>query len=213
MTSPSDVGPLGRRSSNAPPVAGTSGGGVTPRLLERYRREIAPRLMTQFQYTNRLQAPRLTKVVVNMGVGAATQDPKFLDTAAHELALITGQRPVITRAKKAISNFKIKTHQPIGCKVTLRGARMYEFLDRLLNVAMPRIRDFRGVAPTAFDQAGNYTVGLSEQVIFPEINPDTVRRVQGMDVTICTTAGSREPAYELLRQFGMPFAKPATRDT
>lgn len=181
---------------------------VPPRLLERYRRQIVPTLMQQFRYRNTLQAPRLTKVVVNMGVSAATQDPKFLDLAAAELAQITGQRPVITRAKKAISNFKIKKDQPIGCKVTLRGAMMYEFLDRLLNVAMPRIRDFRGVPTTSFDQGGNYTLGVAEQAIFPEINPDKIQRLQGMDITVCTTARSRDEAQALLAQFGMPFAKP-----
>ena len=181
---------------------------VPPRLMERYRREIVPRLLQAFRYTNPLQAPRLTKVVVNMGVGAATQDPKVLDVAVAELARITGQRPVITRAKRSISNFKIKRHQAIGCKVTLRGARMYEFLDRLLNVAMPRIRDFRGVSPSAFDGHGNYTLGLSEQAIFPEVDPDKVQRVQGMDVTLCTTAASVEEARALLTHLGMPFAKP-----
>lgn len=180
---------------------------VPPRLRERYRREIVPKLMQEFHYANALQAPRLTKVVVNMGVGVATQDPKFLDLAAAELALITGQRPLITRAKKAISNFKIKKDQAIGCKVTLRGARMYEFLDRLLNVAMPRIRDFRGVSPNAFDGSGNYTLGIAEQVIFSEIDPDKVQRVQGMDVTLCLTAVSKAEAFALLTHLGMPFQK------
>jgi len=175
--------------------------------MERYRRQIVPRLMKEFGYRNLLQAPKVTKVVVNMGVGAATQDPKFVDLAVAELARITGQRPLITRAKKAISNFKIKRHQAIGCKVTLRGARMYEFLDRLLNVAMPRIRDFRGASPSAFDGHGNYTLGLSEQVIFPEVDPDMVQRVQGMDVTVCTTAASTAAARALLTHLGMPFAK------
>ena len=179
----------------------------TPRLLERYRRDLVPQLVKDMGFQNTMEVPRLTKVVVNMGVGAATQDPKFLDLAANELAQITGQRPVITRAKKAISNFKIKKNQPIGCKVTLRGAMMYEFLDRLLNVAMPRIRDFRGVSNTAFDGQGNYTLGLSEQVIFPEVDPDKIQRVQGMDVTICTTARTKEQAQALLKHLGMPFAR------
>lgn len=181
---------------------------VPPRLLERYRRQIVPQLAKDFSYRNALQAPRVAKVVINMGVGAATQDPKFLDAAAAELALITGQRPVITRAKKAISNFKIKKHQAIGCKVTLRGARMYEFLDRLLNVAMPRIRDFRGLSMTAFDGQGNYTFGIAEQTIFPEVEPDKIQRVQGMDVTVCTTARSRDEAHALLKSLGVPFTKP-----
>ncbi|MBI4228038.1 MAG: 50S ribosomal protein L5 [Candidatus Omnitrophica bacterium] len=176
-------------------------------MLERYRREMVPALMKTFGRDNPYQVPRVTKVVVNMGVGAATQDPKFLDLAAAELAQITGQRPLITRSKKAISNFKIKQHQPIGCKVTLRGARMYEFLDRLLNVAMPRIRDFRGVSTTAFDRGGNYTFGLAEQVIFPEVDADKMQRVQGMDVTICTTARTTDEARALLAALGMPFAK------
>ena len=181
-----------------------------PRVLERYRKEIVPSLMKEFKYSNAFEVPRLTKIVVNMGVGAVTQDPKFLDLAAAELAMITGQRPVITRAKKAISNFKIKKDQAIGCKVTLRSAMMYEFLDRLLSVAMPRIRDFRGVPNAAFDRGGNYTFGISEQVIFPEINPDKIQRVQGMDVTICTTAKTTEEARALLKHLGMPFARPAS---
>lgn len=178
-----------------------------PRLLARYRSEMVPALMQRFQYKNPFQAPRVRKVVVNMGVGAATQDPKHLDAAVAELALITGQHPIVTRAKKSISNFKIKRGQAIGCKVTLRGPRMYEFLDRLLCVAMPRIRDFRGVSPTAFDAQGNYTMGISEQVIFPEIDPDKVSRAQGMDVTICMTAKSRDEAHALLQHLGMPFQR------
>lgn len=182
---------------------------MVPRLLERYRREILPALMQEFRRANPYQVPRATKVVVNMGVGAATQDPKFLDLAAAELAQITGQRPLITRSKKAISNFKVKQGQAIGCKVTLRGARMYEFLDRLLNVAMPRIRDFRGVSPTAFDRGGNYTFGIPEQGIFPEVDADKVQRAQGMDITICTTARTVDEARALLTAFGLPFAKPS----
>ena len=189
-------------------VASTAAPAARPRLQERYRREIVPALTKQFGYTNAFQAPRVTKVVLNMGVGAVTQDPKFLDLAAQELGLITGQRPLMTRAKKAISNFKIRKDQAIGCKVTLRGALMYEFLDRLLNIAMPRIRDFRGVSPKSFDGQGNYTFGLAEQVIFPEINPDKIQRVQGMDVTICTTARTTDEARTLLTALGMPFAKP-----
>jgi len=180
---------------------------VAPRLQVRYRQEIVPKLMQDFKYTNAMQAPRVTKVVVNMGVGAATQDPKFLDLAVAELGKITGQRPLITKSKKAISNFKIRQGQAIGCKVTLHGARMYEFLDRLLNVAMPRIRDFRGVSPTAFDQQGNYTLGISEQVIFAEIDADKIQRVQGMDITVCTTARTVDEARALLTYLGMPFQK------
>ena len=182
-----------------------------PRLLDRYRSTIAPELTKQFGYKNALQAPRVTKVVVNMGVGAATDDAKHLDQALEELAQITGQRPMVTRAKKAVSNFKVKKDQAIGCKVTLRRKMMYEFLDRLLNVAMPRIRDFRGVRLGAFDQGGNYSLGISEQVIFSEIDPDKVSRVQGMDVTICTTAKSKEESLALLKALGMPFQEAKTR--
>jgi large subunit ribosomal protein L5 len=176
-----------------------------PRLLERYRQEVAPSLMKRFGYKNRFQVPRVLKVVVNMGVGQGAADVKVIEQAAKELALITGQRPLTTRAKKAISNFKIKEGQPIGLKVTLRRARMYEFMDRLFNVAMPRIRDFRGVDPRGFDQGGNYAFGLTEQLIFPEIEYDKVTRVQGMDVVFCTTARKREEAVELLKQLGLPF--------
>ncbi|MBI3333185.1 MAG: 50S ribosomal protein L5 [Candidatus Omnitrophica bacterium] len=176
-----------------------------PRLLERYRKSVVPALKERFRYGNRFQTPHLVKVVINMGVGQGAQDVKVVEQAAHEMGLITGQRPVITRAKKAISNFKIKEGQPVGVKVTLRRARMYEFLDRLFNVAMPRIRDFRGVDPDGFDQGGNYAFGLTEQAIFPEIEYDKITRVQGMDVVICTTAKSREEGMELLRLMGMPF--------
>ena len=176
-----------------------------PRLQDRYRRQVVDALMKRFGYKNRLQVPRLVKVVINMGVGQGAQDVKIVEQAALELGLITGQRPVITRAKKAISNFKIKEGQPVGTKVTLRKARMYEFLDRLFNVAMPRIRDFRGVSTTGFDGSGNYALGLTEQLIFPEIDFDKVTRVQGMDVIVRTTARSRDEAYELLKLLGMPF--------
>jgi large subunit ribosomal protein L5 len=159
----------------------------------------------KFGYRNIYQVPRLTKVVLNMGVGQGAQDVKVVEQAAAELALITGQRPVLTLAKKAISNFKIRKGQPVGAKVTLRRAMMYEFLDRLFNVAMPRIRDFRGVDMDGFDGGGNYAFGLSEQLIFPEIDYDKVTRVQGMDVIICTTANKRDEAFELLRWMGMPF--------
>lgn len=190
------------------PAARPAAAHGVPRLLERYRRQILPALMQEFRHANPYDVPRVTKVVINMGVGAAAQDPKFLDLAIAQLTQIAGQRPVTTRAKKAISNFKIRKDQAIGCKVTLRGARMYEFLDRLLNVAMPRIRDFRGVSPTAFDRGGNYTFGIAEQAIFPEVDPDTVQRAQGMDITLCTTAKTVGQARALLTSFGLPFAKP-----
>ncbi len=178
---------------------------AVPRLLEKYRKEIAPSLMKQFGYKNIFQVPHFTKIVLNMGVGQGAQDVKVIEQAALEMGLITGQKPVITRAKLAISNFKIKEGQPIGVKVTLRRAHMYEFFDRLTSVAMPRIRDFRGVDPKGFDQGGNFAFGLTEQLIFPEIEFDKVNRVQGMDVIICTTAKNRDEAYELLKLMGLPF--------
>lgn len=177
-----------------------------PRLLEQYRKTIALELAKKFGYKNAMQSPRLEKIVLNMGVGAASQDVKLVEKAAEEMALIAGQKPVITRAKKAISNFKLREGQPIGVKVTLRRYRMYEFLDRLVSVAMPRIRDFRGLdARKGFDAGGNFSFGLNEQLIFPEIEYDKVSRTQGMDVTICTTAKSRDEAMQLLKLLGMPF--------
>ncbi|KPK39727.1 MAG: 50S ribosomal protein L5 [Omnitrophica WOR_2 bacterium SM23_29] len=178
-----------------------------PRLLEKYRKQVVPQMMERFNYKNRFQLPQLIKIVINMGVGQGAQDIKVLEAAANDLATITGQKPIITRAKKAIANFKIKKGSPIGCKVTLRGAMMYEFFDRLINVALPRIRDFRGISPDAFDQSGNYALGIFEQAIFPEIEYDKVQRVQGMDIIIVTNAKSAEEARELLRFMGMPFRK------
>lgn len=180
---------------------------MVPRLLEFYRKEIVPAMMQKFSLKNSMAVPHLDKIVINMGVGEALQDIKILDKAAEELSVITGQRPIIRCAKKAISNFKIKQGQAIGCKVTLRRAIMYEFMDKLINVAMPRIRDFRGVPNVSFDQAGNYTIGLSDQVIFPEIDYDKITRPQGMDITfVIKNAKSKEEAKELLRLFGMPFS-------
>ena len=178
---------------------------MTPRLLEKYRKEIIPAMQQKFSYRTSMQAPVINKIVVNMGVGEAIADIKMLDKAQEELALITGQRPILRRAKQAIANFKIREDLPIGCKVTLRRKMMYEFLDRLLNVALPRIRDFRGLSPESFDKHGNYSLGLKEQDVFPEIEIDKVQRVQGMDITIVTNAKSNEEAYELLKLFGMPF--------
>ena len=180
---------------------------MIPRLLQKYKEEIVPELTKKFGYKNSLQAPRLKKIVMNMGVGAASQDIKILEQAMADLSLITGQRPALTRARKSIANFKIRKGIPVGCKVTLRGARMYEFLDRLVNVALPRVRDFRGVSSNSFDKAGNYSLGLKEQTIFPEINIDKVTKAHGMDVIMNITSGSKEESYELLRLFGMPFAK------
>lgn len=170
-----------------------------------YEETLVPAYLEEGQYVNRLQVPRLKKVVVNIGVGEAVQNVKLLDTAAEELATITGQRPVITRAKKSIAGFKIRQGMPIGCKVTLRGKRMYEFVERLLHAVLPRLRDFRGVSIKAFDGRGNYTLGLKEQLIFPEIKYDSVQVVHGMDVTIVTTATDNATAKELLRRLGMPF--------
>jgi large subunit ribosomal protein L5 len=180
---------------------------MTPRLLEKYRNEIIPVMMRDFNLKNKLAAPRLEKIVVNMGVGEATTDIKLLDKSMEELAAITGQKPIIRRAKKAISNFKIRQGQPIGCKVTLRRNIMYEFADRLLNVALPRIRDFRGVSGNSFDKAGNYTLGINEQVIFPEIEYDRISRTQGMNITfVIKNSKTREQALELLKLLGMPFS-------
>ncbi|HOB34589.1 MAG: 50S ribosomal protein L5 [Firmicutes bacterium] len=177
------------------------------RLKEIYQREIAPALMKKFNYSSVMQVPKIEKIVVNMGVGDAKENPKFLENAVEELSLITGQKPVITRAKKAIAGFKIRAGMPIGAMVTLRGERMYHFLDRLLNIALPRVRDFRGVSPKAFDGRGNYTLGLREQLIFPEINYDKVEKVRGMDVVIVTTANTDEEGRALLEGFGFPFRK------
>ena len=178
-----------------------------PRLKERYAKEIIPEMMKRFSYKNRLQVPQLKKIVINVGLGEATQDVKFLDAARQELAMITGQKPIATKARKAIANFKIRKNLAIGCKVTLRRTMMYEFLDRLISVAIPRIRDFRGLPSHSFDQGGCYSFGLTEQVIFPEIELDKIVKTHGMDITIVTNAKTRDEASELLRLFGMPFAK------
>ena len=179
---------------------------MVPRLQEKYAKEIIPQMMQTFNLKNKLAVPRIEKVVVNMGVGEALQDVKILERAIDELGAITGQKPIMRRAKKAIANFKIKQNSPIGCKVTLRKRMMYEFLDRLLNIALPRIRDFRGVSADSFDRGGNYTLGLNEQSIFPEIEYDKISRSQGMDITlVIKNVKSKEQAKELLRLFGMPF--------
>lgn len=180
---------------------------MVPRLLERYRKEIVPEIKSIMSYKSSMQVPRIDKIVINMGVGEGSRDIKVLEKSMDELALITGQRPVICRAKKAISNFKIRRGLPVGCKVTLRKIVMYEFLDRLVNVALPRIRDFKGFSNNSFDQKGNYSLGLTEQTIFPEIEMDKVSRVQGMDITIVTTGKNKKETQELLRLFGFPFKK------
>jgi large subunit ribosomal protein L5 len=176
-----------------------------PRLRVRYTKEIVPALMKHFNYTNIMAVPKLEKIVINMGLGEAIANAKILDVAVDELGRISGQRPVITRAKKSIANFKLRQNMPIGTAVTLRGERMFEFLDRLTNVVLPRVRDFRGVSTKSFDGRGNYTLGLRDQLIFPEISYEKVDKIRGMNVTIVTTARSDDEARELLRQFGMPF--------
>src|SRR3990167_8668175 len=178
---------------------------TTATLQQVYHKEIIPQLAKKFGYKNPLQAPKLKKIVVNMGVGKGAEDIKIAETAQQELTMITGQKAVITRAKKAVSNFKIRENSPIGCKVTLRKKVMYEFLERLVRVALPRIRDFRGISPRGFDGAGNYTFGIQEQNIFPEIETDRVTRVQGMDITFVIDSRSKAESYELLALFGMPF--------
>ncbi len=175
------------------------------RLRERYRNEVIPALMKRFGYKNPMAVPRLSKVVVNIGQGEASQNIKLLDVSAQELALITGQKPIITRAKKSIANFKIRRGMPIGCCVTLRGERMYEFVDRLCTVVLPRVRDFKGLAPNAFDGRGNYTVGLRDQLVFPEIDYTRVDKIKGMNVTLTTTARNDEEGRELLKLLGVPL--------
>jgi len=176
-----------------------------PRMKQRYDDMIVKAMTEKFGYTNRLQVPRLDKITLNMGVGEASQDKKKVQTAAEEMALIAGQKPVITKAKKSIAQFKLREGMPIGCKVTLRRERMYEFVDRLVTIAMPRIRDFRGLNPKSFDGRGNYAMGLKEQIIFPEISYDQIDQVRGMDVIVTTTANTDEEAKELLRLFGFPY--------
>ncbi len=177
------------------------------RLKETYQNEIVPAMIKKFEYKNVMQVPKLEKVVVNMGVGEAKENAKLLEAAMKDLETITGQKAIVTKAKKSIANFKIREGMAIGCKVTLRGEKMYEFVDRLINLALPRVRDFRGVNPNAFDGRGNYALGIKEQLIFPEIEYDKVDKVRGMDVIFVTTAKTDEEARELLTQFNMPFAK------
>ncbi|MFZ4621034.1 MAG: 50S ribosomal protein L5 [Bacteroidota bacterium] len=181
--------------------------GVYPRLAEKYKKEIIPAMMKQFKYKNVMQVPKLEKISVNIGVGQATQDAKLLDVAVGELETITGQKAAITKAKKAISNFKLRQNLPIGARVTLRSAMMYEFMDRLISLAMPQIRDFRGISDRSFDGRGNYTLGIKEQIIFPEIDADRVTKISGMDITFVTTANTDMEAMELLKLFGVPFVK------
>ncbi len=177
------------------------------RLIKKYKSEVVPALVKKYGYTSIMQAPKLEKIVINIGVGDATQNAKALEDSVAELATITGQHPVTTKAKKSIATFKVRQGQGIGCKVTLRGLRMYEFFDKLVSIALPRVRDFRGVSKNAFDGHGNYTLGVKEQLIFPEIDYDKVSKIRGMDIVIVTTAGSDEEAYSFLQLMGMPFRK------
>ena len=177
------------------------------RLKEKYLKEVIPALMSKFNYKSIMQVPKIEKIVINMGVGDAVQNPKALDSAVEELTLIAGQKPVVTRAKKSIAGFRLRAGMPIGAKVTLRGERMYDFLDKLISVSLPRVRDFRGVSKKSFDGRGNYTLGIKEQLIFPEIDYDKVNKVRGMDIVIVTTAETDEEARELLALLGMPFQK------
>ncbi len=178
-----------------------------PRLKDKYQKQVVPALMQQFNYTSVMQAPRLEKICINQGVGGATGDKKLVDNAANELTTITGQKAVSTKARTSVSNFKLREGMPIGVRVTLRGERMYEFLDRLISISLPRVRDFRGVNDKSFDGRGNYTIGITEQIVFPEIDIDKVSKIMGMDITFVTTAKTDAEAYALLKEMGMPFKK------
>ena len=196
--------PAKKKTATEPTVAPK---GYENRLLKKYKTEIVPELMKEFGYSSIMMAPKIEKIVINMGVGEATQNSKVLDDAVNDLTIISGQKPVITKAKKSIATFKLREGQSIGCKVTLRGVRMYEFLDKLVSIALPRVRDFRGISRNAFDGHGNYTLGVREQLIFPEIDYDKVAKVRGMDIVIVTTARSDKEAAALLEKMGMPFKK------
>lgn len=180
---------------------------MSSRLQEKYKNEVVPALMEKFKYANIMQAPGLEKIVINMGVGEAKDNPKALESAVSDLTIITGQKPVLTRAKKSVANFKIRENMPIGCKVTLRRQYMYEFADKLINVALPRVRDFSGISDKSFDGRGNYSLGIKEQLIFPEIEYDKIDKVRGMDIIFVTTANTDEEARELLKDLGMPFTQ------
>ena len=186
---------------------------MTPRLVERYEQEIVPALAEKLGRTNRLSLPRLKKIVVNMGVGSAIGEKKHMEEAVDAMKLLSGQKPIVTIARKSIAGFRLREGMPIGCKVTLRGQRMYEFLDRLISLALPRVRDFRGLSPKAFDGHGNYSIGLTEQLVFPELNPDKYTHTQGMNVTLVTSTESDDEARELLRRLGMPLQTDSTEET
>ncbi len=197
-----------RDSGRAPVVATVDA--VFPRMIDKYRQQVVPNMMKRFSYANIMQVPRLTKIAINRGVGDAVGDQKLLQLAVAELELISGQKPAVSKAKNSISNFKLREGMPIGARVTLRGSRMYEFLDRFISIAAPRIRDFRGFPDKSFDGRGNYTIGIKEQIIFPEIDVDRVGRIDGMDITFVTTAQTDEEAYALLKELGFPFRKRET---
>ena len=180
---------------------------MTTRLKEKYSTEVVPALMEKFQYSNVMEAPKLEKIVLNMGLGEARENPKIMESAVEELGLISGQKPVVTKAKKSVANFKLREEMPVGAKVTLRGKKMYEFFDKLMNISLPRVRDFRGVSKTSFDGRGNYAMGIKEQLIFPEIDYDKIDSIKGMDIIVVTTANSDEEASEFLTLMGMPFKK------
>ena len=199
-------GPAAQAADKAPRSSGKEER-VTPRLLTAYRKDVVPALMKRFNYKSVMQVPRFEKIAINIGVGAATQDAKLVDAAARDLEAIVGQKVVITKAKKAISNFKLREGMPIGCRVTLRRARMWEFYDRFVSVVIPRMRDFRGLNDKSFDGRGNYTLGLKEHVVFPEIDVDKISKIFGMDITLVTTAKTDQEAYELLKAMGFPFVK------
>jgi len=204
---PAKPGKQGKEGGKAAAHESVIEAGPPPRLKKVYETEVVPALVKRFSYSNVMQAPRLRKIVVNMGVGDALANIKMLDAAVAEMTSITGQKPSVRRAKKSIANFKLRVGQPIGCMVTLRGARMWEFFDRLINIAIPRIRDFRGLPSRSFDGRGNYTMGITEQIIFPEINYDKVEKVRGMDITMVTSARTDEEGMELLKLLNVPFRK------
>jgi large subunit ribosomal protein L5 len=178
---------------------------MTPRLKEHYDKEILPQLMKEFNYSNPMKVPRLKKITINMGLGEGSKDAKVIESAVRDMTAISGQKPVVTRAKKSIASFKLRAGMPVGCMVTIRGGRMFEFLDRFVNFSMPRIRDFKGVSDRSFDGRGNYTIGVREQIIFSEVDYDKIDKIRGMNITITTTAGTDEEAKALLKHFGMPF--------
>jgi large subunit ribosomal protein L5 len=198
-------------SKAAPEAAKPAGKPPTPRLQERYQKELVSRLAQKLGRQNRHALPRLQKIVINMGVGAAITEKKYMEEAVSALTQIAGQKPIVCKARKSVAGFKLREGMEIGCKVTLRGARMYEFLDRLISLALPRVRDFRGLNPKAFDGHGNYNLGLTEQLVFPELNPDKFTRPQGMNITLCISGNSNDDSLELLKGFGMPFKVEETK--